>query len=178
MAREIEVKVLGIDLKDMEERLMAIGAKLMAREYQINILLDTEDRDIKTSLNSYLRIRETRNLLNGKTETHLTLKRNISKEDVRENIEISSRIEDKKAMIEILEELGYRVIDRGHKDRVSYTYDRLRFDLDRWDESTYPYQYMEIEMDNRQDLDRAMKLLDIDRDQISLKSIMELRREL
>ncbi|HHV38775.1 MAG TPA: class IV adenylate cyclase [Tepidimicrobium sp.] len=178
MDREIEVKVLGVDLKDMERRLMAIGAKLVSKEYQINILLDTEHRFIKNDLGSYLRIRETKDLLNGKTRTDLTLKKNISKEGVRENIEISSRIEDRESLIRILEQLGYKIIDEGYKDRTSYVYEDIRFDLDKWDKSTYPYPYMEIEVEREQDLDRAIELLEINKDQISVESIMELRGRL
>ncbi len=178
MAKEIEVKVLDVDLEDMEKRLIDIGAELISKEYQINTLFDTEDKYIEDNLNSYLRIRETRDLLNEEVRINLTLKKNIGKEGARENIEISSQVKNKESMIAILKQLGYKIINEGYKDRISYMYENIRFDLDRWDESTYPYPYMEIEVEKKEDLDKAIKLLNIHKNQISLKSIMELKEEL
>lgn len=42
MAKELEVKVLNIDKKEMEERLVSIGAKYLVKEEQINTLIDTK----------------------------------------------------------------------------------------------------------------------------------------
>ena len=57
MAKEIEVKVLNIELDEMEKKLKNLGAKLIAKEYQKNIIIDSKDRYIEKELNSYLRIR-------------------------------------------------------------------------------------------------------------------------
>lgn len=75
MSKEIEVKVLGVSLMEMENKLKELGAELVAEEYQINTVIDTKDRYIEKHLNSYLRIRETSNLLTGKRTIKLTLKR-------------------------------------------------------------------------------------------------------
>ena len=39
MTKEIEIKVLNIDLDDMERKLKELGAKLISKEYQKNIEL-------------------------------------------------------------------------------------------------------------------------------------------
>lgn len=178
MEKEIEVKVLDVNLKDIEKRLIDIGAKLVSKEYQINTLFDSQDKYIENNLNSYLRIRETKDLINEQTKINLTLKKNIGKKGVRENIEISSEIKNKRSIIEILKRLGYELTDEGYKDRISYIYENIRFDLDRWDGETYPYPYMEIEVEKKEDLEKAIKLLAINKNQISLKSIVELKEEL
>lgn len=178
MVKEIEVKVLDVDLKDMEKKLIDFGAKLVSKEYQINTLFDSEDKYIENNLNSYLRIRETKDLRNKEIRTNLTLKKNIGKEDARENIEISSEIQNKESIIEILKQLGYKRIAEGYKNRISYIYDNMRFDLDIWDKKTYPYPYMEIEVEKKEDLKKAIKLLNIHKNQVSLKSIVELKKEL
>ncbi|NLY66371.1 MAG: class IV adenylate cyclase [Tissierellia bacterium] len=177
MSKEIEVKVLGVSLMEMENKLKELGAELVAEEYQINTVIDTKDRYIEKHLNSYLRIRETSNLLTGKRTIKLTLKKNIGKEKARENIEITTAIDDKKAMLEILKNLQFNVVQEGYKKRKTYVYENIRFDLDKWDENTYPYEYMEIEVKKEEDLDKAIELLDINKEQISTKSIMELREE-
>jgi adenylate cyclase class 2 len=178
MAKEIEVKILNIDLDEMEKRLIAIGAKLISKEHQINTIFDSKDRYIEDKLNSYLRIRETKNLLKDEVKVNLTLKKNISKDGARKNIEITTQIENKESMINILKDLRYDLIEEGYKDRISYIYENIRFDLDRWDKATYPYPYMEIEVEEEKDLEKAIDLLKIDKKNISTKSIVDLKEEL
>lgn len=178
MAREVEIKVLNIDLDEVEEKLKNIGAKLIANEYQINTVLDSDDRYIENELNSYLRIRETKDLLTDNASIRLTLKKNISHEKLRKNIEITTKIQDKESMISILKNLKYSIIKEGYKRRKSYVYQNIRFDLDKWDKETYPYPYMEIEVEKEEDLEKAINLLNIDKTNISTKSIMELESEL
>ena len=43
MSKEIEVKVLNVDLKDMENKLIKLNAKLISEEYQRNIIFDTKE---------------------------------------------------------------------------------------------------------------------------------------
>lgn len=178
MSRELEVKVLNIDKDKIEKQLINLGATLLAKEYQVNTTLDTKDYKIQRNNKSYLRIRETRDLLNDEVNYTITLKENISRTNVRENIEIETKIEDKKPLLYILNSLDVQVVHEGCKERNSYVYDDIRFDLDTWDKGTYPYPYMEIEVKKEEDLDKAIELLDIDEKNISIKSIMELREDL
>ncbi len=178
MEKEIEVKVLNVDLDEIEEKLLEIGAKLLGKELQVNTVLDNKDRYIQKKLNGHFRIRETTDLIDNKKTINLTLKKTIGTVKARKNIEISTRIDNKEAMIDILKELGYHVVGEGIKKRISYIYDGIRFDLDRWDENTYPYPYVEIEVEKEAELEKAIKLLNIDKKNISTKSITELREEL
>ena len=175
MTKEIEVKVLNVDLDEMEKRLVDIGAKLISKEYQINTIFDSKDKYIENELNSYLRIRETKNLLTQEVRVNLTLKKNIGKDGARENLEITTAIDNKESIIYILKNLKYEKIEEGYKYRTSYIYQNIRFDLDKWDKNTYPYPYMEIEVQKKEDLEKAINLLKIDRNNISTKSIMELK---
>lgn len=178
MGKEIEVKVLNVDLNKIEQKLKEIGAKLVANEYQVNTIFDSEDKYIQNKLNSYLRIRETKNLIDNTTNINFTLKKSIDNRGTRKNIEITTSIDNKEALISILKDLRYNIVQEGYKERKSYVYDGIRFDLDRWDKDTYPYPYMEIEVKEEEDIERAINLLNIDRANISTKSITELRAEL
>ena len=80
-------------------------------------------------------------------------------------------------MLDILKSLGYIVKEEGTKERISYELDGIRFDLDKWDEKTYPYPYMEIEVNDEVELQKIVNILDIPKEDISTKSIVELRRE-
>ena len=176
--KELEVKILNMDLKKLELKLQGLGARLISQEVQVNTLIDGKDNVLQNELDSYMRIRETRFILTDKVKLTLTMKKNINRDNIRENIEINTDISDKESMLKILDTLGYKVISEGYKERTSYELANARFDLDTWDKDTYPYPYMEIEVKHEDELDEIIKLLDIPKDNISLKSILELRKEL
>lgn len=176
--RELEVKILNMDLKELELKLQNLGAKLISKEVQVNTLIDSKDGFIENELDSYMRIRETKSILKDKVKLTLTMKKNINREGIRENIEINTDISDKESMLKILDDLGYKVVSEGYKERISYELGNARFDLDTWDKDTYPYSYMEIEVKHEDELEDIIKLLDIPKENISLKSILELRKEI
>lgn len=178
MVKELEVKVLDVDIEKIENKLKSLGAKLISKEVQINTLIDSNERPIKSYLDAYLRIRESKDLINDVEDITLTLKKNIKNKDLRENIELNTRIEDKDTMLNILKDLGFNKVSVGHKERTSYILEGARIDLDTWDKDTYPKPYMEIEVEKVEDLHKIIDLLEIDKNNISTKSIVELRREL
>ena len=53
MERELEVKVLGMDFDDLKERVISLGGILISKEEQINTLIDSSDKPIKTYLDAY-----------------------------------------------------------------------------------------------------------------------------
>ncbi len=178
MDKELEVKVLNIDIKKVEEKILSLGGKILAKELQVNTLIDSSERPIKSYLDAYMRIRESKNLLTNDDSTTFTLKKNIKNSDLRENVELNTDIEDKDTMLQILKELGFDKISIGHKERTSYMLEAARIDLDTWDKETYPNPYMEIEVQSSDDLDKIIDLLEIPRENISTKSIIELRKDL
>lgn len=178
MERELEVKVLGIDVEEMERRVISLGGRLIANEIQTNSLIDSTQDPIKVKVDAYLRIRETKDLQDNAMTTVLTLKKNLSREGLRDNIELTTEIEDKNIMLEILKNLGYDKMEVGYKKRKSYSLLGARLDLDRWDKDTYPFPYMEIEVRDMKHLNEITKVLDIPQDKISTKSIVQLRKEL
>ena len=178
MEKELEVKVLGIDIGLIEEKIVNLKGELIADELQVNTLIDSSSNPIKDSVDAYLRIRETKDLLNVKSNVVLTLKKNIKNRELRENIELNSEIEDKDTVLEILKNLGFNKVEVGHKKRRSYMLKGARIDLDEWDKETYPYPYMEIEVEDIKKLNEIVALLEIPQENISNKSIVELRREL
>lgn len=176
--RELEVKILNMDIKELELKIQALGATLISKEVQVNTLIDSNEDFIQNELDSYMRIRETRFILKDKVKLTLTMKKNINREGIRENIEINTDISDKESMLKILNSLGYEVISEGNKERTSYELGNVRFDLDTWDKDTYPHPYMEIEVKHEDELEAMIKLLNIPEKNISLKSILELRKEI
>ncbi|HZJ98594.1 MAG TPA: class IV adenylate cyclase [Tissierellaceae bacterium] len=178
MERELEVKILGIDLEEMEKRVISLGGVLIAKEIQTNTLIDSSESPIKTKVDAYLRIRETKDLLNNKSDTVITLKKNLSKDGIRDNIELTTEIADKEIMLEILNDLGFDDTEVGYKERKSYELMDARLDFDKWDKNTYPFPYVEIEVRDMNHLNEITKALEIPQGNISTKSIVQLRKEL
>ena len=81
-------------------------------------------------------------------------------------------------MLEILKNLGFDKIEVGYKDRKSYEFLDARIDFDTWDKDTYPFPYMEIEVKDMKHLNEVSKVLGLSQENISTKSIVELRKEL
>ncbi|MBP1925793.1 adenylate cyclase class 2 [Sedimentibacter acidaminivorans] len=175
--REREVKVLNIDKDEIEKKLKKIGAVLLKDEEQTNIRFDTDNNYLKETYNGYLRIRTTKNLLDGKVKNTLTFKKSISRDKMRVNEETETEISNCEETIKILEFLGYNKKRPGYKHRRSYSYDHIIFEIDTWDKDTYSKPYLEIEMSSEDELEKAIKLLQLDRKQITTKSIFELRKD-
>lgn len=175
--KEREVKVLNIDKDEIENKLLQLGAVLLKDEEQINIRFDTDENYLKETYCGYLRIRITKNLLNGETRNTLTFKRNVSRDKFRINEETETEVYDYEEMIKILQFLGYNKKRPGYKHRKSYKYDNIIFEIDTWDIETYSKPYLEIEVMTEEDLDKAIDLLHLDREQVTTKSIDELKKD-
>ena len=171
---EMEVKVLNINKEEIEKKLIDIGAKLIKDEEQINIRFDSDDRYLRNIYHGYLRIRITKDNLTGETINTLTLKRNIARDVVRVNEEIETQISNVEETIKILDALKYIKKKPGKKHRKSYIYDNILFEIDEWDKDIFPRPYLEIEVTGKEDLDKAIELLNIDKKNITAKSIDEL----
>lgn len=178
MSKEIELKVLNINPEDLEKKLIKLGARLIKKEHQVNTIFMSIDEDIEEIGNGYLRISESRDLISEQVENILTFKRNISQDGFRENEEIETRIEDKEALIKILSLINVNVAHEGKKERTSYEFENIRFDIDIWDMDTYPYPYLEIEVEDAEDIEKAIKLLDINKSNVTTKSLKQLRYDL
>lgn len=178
MEKELEVKVLGVDVEDIEGRIIELGGILLANEEQVNTLIDSRKEPIKYYLDGYLRIRETQNLLTGEKKTEFTLKKNIRNKELRENEEFSIVLEAKETMLDILKNLGFDNITVGFKHRKSYGLLNARIDIDTWDKETYPEAYIEIEVKNEEELRNIVDILGIDSKNISTLSIVELKAKL
>lgn len=177
MEQELEVKILGEDVEEIKKRALSMGAVLISHEKQQNIVIKSSTYDL-IEPDSYLRIRILEDLENDIYKNQLTFKKKVHNKTVRENYEYTVEFDDINAMKEILKNLTLDDMREGFKDRYSYEFEGGRLDFDYWDEKTYPYPYLEIEVKNIDDLDRILELLKISKDSVSTKSITQLQEEL
>lgn len=173
MNKELEVKILDINVCDMVKRLEEIGAVRIAKEKQTNYTFKS-NKDI-ISDGSYLRIRKTIDENGEKNE--LTFKKKGNSKILRSYEEYTTNITDIDMTIEILKNLSLEIEYVGYKDRISYKLDDIRFDIDIWDKKTYPDPYMEIEVTKEKDLQNIIKKLNIEQSQITKDSITQLREK-
>ena len=173
MEREIEVKVLHIDLEEMEASLICSGAEKIGEEFQTNYLIDSNRHPIGNA-RGYLRLRH---IETGEGERiECTFKEKKEDRGVRSHDEHTAHVDSVEGMLEIFALLGYDQGVEAKKHRISYRYKNCRMDLDRWDPDSFPEPYMEIEGPSAEAIDTAIESLHIDRKKVSTKSIRELKK--
>lgn len=173
MEREIEVKVLNIDLNAMEEKIIYCGGEKISDEKQKTIVMNSGSHPIPEDL-GYLRLREVEK--DGKIERVCTFKEKKANDSVRVYDEHTVALDDIDEMLTIFKLLGYDRTSLGEKHRISYRFKNCRLDLDRWDQDTYPDPYMEIEGESREAIEEVIRALSIDPKQVSTLSIRELQK--
>ena len=172
MDRELEIKVLNINIEEIEEKLKAKGAEFLGVEIQKNHTF--APKNAKEFSNGYLRIRE-KTVDDKREATELTFKEVVdNKDNIRVNNEYTTTINSTSNMIKILEEIG--LVERyvGDKKRISYNYRGQRFDIDIWSKDVYPAPYMEIEFTNVNLMEEILDEFEIDRKNVTNESINEL----
>lgn len=172
MDRELEIKVLNINIEEIEEKLKAKGAEFLGVEIQKNHTF--APKNAKEFSNGYLRIRE-KTVDDKREATELTFKEVVdNKDNIRVNNEYTTTINSTSNMIKILEEIG--LVERyvGDKKRISYNYRGQRFDIDIWSKDVYPDPYMEIEFTNVNLMEEILDEFEIDRKNVTNESINEL----
>ena len=109
MQREIEVKVLNIDIDEMEEKLLALGGEEVSCEYQTNYTFAPEEGAFS---NGYLRIRETK-FTDDSKKIELTFKEVEDVDEFRVNREYTVNKESITIMTKIQKQLAVTLHLKG-----------------------------------------------------------------
>ena len=123
--KEIELKVLNINLEELTEKLLKLGAKKISEGLVKEKYFDFEDKSIFNN-NAAFRLRE----INNRIELTYKLK------NIRKNFKISEETEvivsDFSIMTEILEKLGLKCIKDREKKRVSFLLNGIKAEIDQY----------------------------------------------
>jgi len=140
--KELEVKILGVNGHRIEQILANLGAKRVFAGDIETLFFDFKDGAIAKA-KDVLRLR------NEKNKAELTYKTVLGNQEVKVAEEYSVEVSDLERMKKILEHLGLSVVESMQKHRVSYSLDRVHFDLDRYT-GDYGYipELLEIEAEN------------------------------
>jgi adenylate cyclase class 2 len=155
MAKEVETKVLAVDVAKMAKKLKQLGAKqtqktrLIVDWFRIKGIGEDEDP-------WFLRIRT---YSDGKVE--VTWKGLSAKMGAaRSHKEINFDVSNAHAMSDLFLELGLELYAHQEKNRLSYKLKNWSFDIDR-----YPKMpaYLEIEGKSEKHVQQAIKLLGLEK---------------
>lgn len=150
---EIEVKILEIDKKNIEDTLVKLRAKKIFDGKIETAFYDFKDGSIAKARN-VLRVRKEQD------RTELTYKKVNYTKTAKVAEEITVEISDMQEMKEILHNLGLLEIEDTQKIRTSYKLDSLRFDIDHY-LGAYSFipDFLEIEAPNIKLIHRSAKEL-------------------
>ena len=155
MKKEIEVKVLDIDKKEIETRLRKLKAKKIFDGISYSIIYDFPDKRLDKK-RSILRIRKEAD------EHFITFKRHLSSSKAKVARELEVKIDDFNTMTDIFNMLGFKT-KKYTKKRVSYKLGKARIDMDK--HPGIPW-YLEIEAPNIKLINEAADKLKIDKKEL------------
>jgi predicted adenylyl cyclase CyaB len=140
--KEIEVKILEIKRKNVEETLVRLGAKKVFDGDIRTLFFDFEDGKI-------IKAKDVLRLRKEEDKIELTYKKVRVDKAAKNAEEYSVEVSDLEMTEKILQNLGLCVIDDMLKHRVSYKLESARFDMDRYlDKFDFIPEFLEIEAEN------------------------------
>lgn len=152
MAKEIEVKILEINVKEVVKKLKALGAKKTFEGKIIAHYLDTKNDDLWKQ-KTVLRVRQRGDI----TELTLKTKSKGVREDIKQRNEFEVQVSDFEATKALFAELGF--IERSFKEdkhRITYALGDTHFEIET---SVGIPTYLEIEAPTFEKLEEAVTSL-------------------
>ncbi len=174
--KELETKVVDINLENLRKRLKELNFKNVKKENQINNIFDFKDgRLLKDK--GYARIRTVDDLINNKTIYFITTKKMLSQDTFKVMEENETVIESGTVGENIFKSLGLELVKSIKKYRESYKYKNTLIEIDINDPSFCPFPYMEIETSSKEELKEVLDLLGYSLKDTTSKTIYEILKE-
>ena len=153
MATEYEVKVLDIDTEGIISRLNNLGAEKIGEKNMRRYVYEFSPK----RASSWIRLRD-----EGE-KVSITIKEFV-KDSIDGMEETEIVVDDFETANLLLEKLGYSYEVYQENKRISYLLDGVRIEIDSWPKIP---EYLEIEGDSREDVERIIDLLEIDKTKIT-----------
>ncbi|MFT8340738.1 MAG: CYTH domain-containing protein [Clostridium beijerinckii] len=156
--KELETRIVDIDIEKIRGILISKGAQKVKMENQVNDIYDFEDGRLLAK-KGYARIRTVNDMLNNKIVYFMTTKKMLS-QDRFKVMEENEVIIDNKTMGEgIFKSLGLVLKESNKKYRESYKLHDCLIEIDVNDKNFCPFPYLEIETTSEEKLAKIVKLL-------------------
>ena len=156
--RELETRIVDIDVDDIREKLLSLGGKKVKYEDQVNEIYDFEDGRL-LSAKGYARIRTVTDRLSNKEITFMTTKKMLSQDTFKVMEENETIIMDAEMGRKIFLSLGLKLKESIKKYRESYELENALVEIDINDKSFCPFPYIEIETDSIENLEKVVTSL-------------------
>ncbi|RXI41012.1 adenylate cyclase [Clostridium tetani] len=171
--KELEVKILNINLGDIRNKVKTLNCKNVKKENQINKIFDFKNNTLLQK-QGYARIRIVEDLILKSNRYYMTVKKLLSENTFKimdeHEIEISNFQEGEN----IFKALGLNMTQCIKKYRESYKYKNSLIEIDINDKSFCPFPYIEIESPNEEELEEIVHLLGYSIKDTTSKNIYEL----
>ncbi len=165
---EIEVKVLGIDRKRVEEKLLALGAKKVFDGEVYGIFYDYSDGSVRKA-------KDTMRLRKVGDRAYLTYKKFVENDRAKIRSEYETEVSDYEEARKILKSLGLAEWMSMRKRRTSYELLGTHFELDKHvDQYSYVPEFLEIEAKDLDTLYKYVKALGYEKAECRPWTIVEL----
>lgn len=156
--KEIETKIIHIDVAKIKEKLIAVNAVKVKMENQINNIYDFPDKRLLAS-KGYARIRIVEDLIHSESHCYMTTKKLLSQDKFKIMEEHETEISNSEEGIAIFLSLGLIQTESVKKYRESYKYKNSLIEIDINEESFCPFPYLEIETLKEEELQEVVALL-------------------
>lgn len=174
--KELETKIIDIDLDNLRKRLKDLKFENVKKENQVNNIFDFEDGRLLKS-KGYARIRTVDDLINNKTINFITTKKMLSQDTFKVMEENETIIEDATVGENIFKSLGLQLVKSVKKYRESYKYKNTLIEIDINEPSFCPFPYVEIETSSEEELNEILNLLGYSMKDTTSKTIYEILKE-
>lgn len=176
MSKELETRVIDIDVDLIRNKLKELGATLVKSEDQINDLYDFEDMKLRNE-KGYARIRTVNDRLNNTEIIFITTKKMLSQGTFKEMEEYETIVKNKTMAEGIYKALGLRLNQSIKKYRESYKLNHSLVEIDINDPNFCPFPYIEIETSSIENLKETLDLLGYTIEDTTSKTVYELIEE-
>jgi adenylate cyclase, class 2 len=173
---EIEVKVLGINVDEIRDRVIILGGKLVKKEMQENHIYHFPPH--VENQNGYIRIRTIHNQIDDTHKNILTSKKIISQGKYRKTEEQEVLVSDLQSCQNFLNALELKFYKQQNKYRESYELSGALIEIDEWDKDIFPEPYIEIEAEHEDKLFEVLKMLEIPEEKVTSKTLEQLKEEM
>ena len=156
--KELETRVMDIDVDDIRNKMKSLGAIKVKSEDQVNEIYDFEDGRLLAD-KGYARVRTTIDRLTGKETVFMTTKKMLSQGTFKVMEENETIIMDAEMGRKIFLSLGLKLKESIKKYRESYELENALVEIDINDKSFCPFPYIEIETDSIENLEKVVTSL-------------------